>query len=120
VNGINISGNVIIEIKNITEKQLIVDDITWTCYGTLSNEDLEQNLFNVYPNPSKNNAVTIRLTNNNITSIQLYAITGQLIKNIKNPSLKDNKVIIDSIPSGIYLLKVNSNEAVATKRIIVE
>ncbi|RXP57043.1 T9SS C-terminal target domain-containing protein [Lutibacter sp. HS1-25] len=120
VSGINISGNVKIEIRNITEKQLIVDDITWTCYNTLSNEDLEQNLFNVYPNPSKNNTITISLSNNNITSIQLYAITGQLIKSIKNPSSKDHKVMIDYIPTGVYLLKVKSNEAVATKRIIIE
>ncbi len=120
VSGINISGNVIIEIRNITEKQVIVDDISWTCYNTLSNEDLDINLFNVYPNPSKNNTVTISLSDNEITSIQLFAITGQLIKNIQKPSSRNNKVMIDYIPSGIYLLKVKSDEAVSTKRIIVE
>lgn len=86
----------------------------------LSNEDLEQKLFSVYPNPSKNNTVTISLSDNEITSIQLFSITGQLIKNIQKPSSRDNKVMIDYIPSGIYLLKVKSDEAVATKKIIVE
>ena len=33
VNGIDISGDVTIEIRNITPKQVIVDNITWTCAG---------------------------------------------------------------------------------------
>src|SRR5699024_528146 len=32
VSGINISGDVVIEIRNATSRQIIVDDITWTCY----------------------------------------------------------------------------------------
>ncbi|SNR58356.1 Por secretion system C-terminal sorting domain-containing protein [Lutibacter agarilyticus] len=87
---------------------------------TLSVYKFVADLFNVYPNPSKNNSITIRLSNNEINTIQLFAITGQLIKSIKTPSSRDNKVMIDHIPSGVYLLKVKSDEAVATKRIIVE
>jgi len=37
VNGINISGDIIIEIKNTTSKQVIVDDISWTGFGTGGN-----------------------------------------------------------------------------------
>ena len=33
VNGINISGEVVIKITNVTSKQVIVDDIEWTAYG---------------------------------------------------------------------------------------
>lgn len=33
INNINISGNVIIEIRNITGFQVIVDDISWTCFA---------------------------------------------------------------------------------------
>lgn len=32
VNNINIGGNVIVEIRNNTAKQVTVDDISWTCY----------------------------------------------------------------------------------------
>src|SRR5699024_4746767 len=32
VSGINISGDVVIEIRNATSRQVIIDDITWTCY----------------------------------------------------------------------------------------
>jgi hypothetical protein len=33
VSGINIGGDVIIEIRNITAKQVAIDDITWTAYA---------------------------------------------------------------------------------------
>jgi len=33
VTGINVGGNVTIELRNITAKQVIVDDITWTAYA---------------------------------------------------------------------------------------
>ena len=33
VTGINIGGNVIIELRNVTTKQVIIDDISWTGYA---------------------------------------------------------------------------------------
>ncbi|MDA9339475.1 T9SS type A sorting domain-containing protein [Polaribacter sp.] len=36
VSGINVSGDIIIEIKNSTAKQVIIDDITWTSYSNTS------------------------------------------------------------------------------------
>lgn len=38
VNNINITGNITIEIKNITSNQVIIDDITWTGYSTNVND----------------------------------------------------------------------------------
>ena len=32
VNDINITGSVVVEIRNITANQVVVDDISWTCY----------------------------------------------------------------------------------------
>ncbi len=36
VSGINITGNIVIEIRNITSKQVVVDDISWTGYANTS------------------------------------------------------------------------------------
>ena len=33
VNDINIEGDVVIEVRNITSRQVIVDDISWTCFS---------------------------------------------------------------------------------------
>lgn len=45
VSGINISGNVIIEIRNITGKQVIVDDIEWSCYDSCVEPTTQASLF---------------------------------------------------------------------------
>ena len=34
VNSINVSGSVVIELRNVTSKQVIVDDISWTGYSS--------------------------------------------------------------------------------------
>src|SRR5690554_3002036 len=36
VNNVNISGDIVIEIRNITERQVIIDDITWTAYSAVN------------------------------------------------------------------------------------
>ncbi len=52
VNGIDISGDVIIEIKNIQGKQVIVDDITWTGFGGGGNT--APFISNITQNPASN------------------------------------------------------------------
>ncbi len=42
VNNINISGNIVIEIRNITSKQVIIDDINWTGYTAGPNISLSE------------------------------------------------------------------------------
>ncbi len=41
VNGINVSGNVTIEIRDITSKQVIVDNISWTGFSSSNDADAE-------------------------------------------------------------------------------
>jgi chitodextrinase len=121
VNNINLSGNFTLEIRNNTGKQVVIDDVSWTCYNTLSNEDFTNNLFNVYPNPSSNNTISISIKNNTeIKGVELYNTLGQLIVDIKQPKLDRNKINITNIPSGIYIIKVFNNNMYSTKRIIVE
>ncbi len=61
VNTINISGDVVIEIRNITSKQVIVDDITWTGYSATANNP--PSITNITQDPSAdvtpNNTVSV-------------------------------------------------------------
>lgn len=67
VNDINISGNVVIEIKNTTSKQVIIDDVFWTAFGGGGNTDpLITNIVQV-PSPD------------NVTSTDLVSVSADLI-----------------------------------------
>jgi hypothetical protein len=76
----------------------------------------------IYPNPS-NGIFNLRVENSAIrTNIQLISIDGKMIYNENVTSSNDKTIIkefnINSLPSGIYVLKIADNQSVLTKSII--
>ena len=90
---------------------------TWTTFTSscsLGVEDNElANSINLYPNPS-DNFVTIN-SDKSIQKIEVYNITGKLVKRLTN---FENKISINNLSSGIYFLKFSSDNATAVKKII--
>lgn len=72
---------------------------------TISNNNADTH-FLIYPNPTKN-IINIQNTNyQQIKNIEIYNISGQLIKTtIINKSF--TQIDISELPSGIYILKIN-------------
>ena len=88
---------------------------------TLSTLDFVKDLFNVYPNPAMNARVTISVQNNTeIEAIQFYNMIGQLIIEIQRPEIRYNKIEVNNIPSGMYIIKVFNNNEFSIKRLIVQ
>ena len=117
ISNIDIEGN--IEIKIIRagqeEDRVIIDDLTWTCYTTLSTP--EENLKNltIYPNPTNGNALYFNFTKD--VTIRMYNVLGKLVKTNKISS-ENNNIDISNLPKGIYLLKINSENQFITRKII--
>ncbi|CAG5079237.1 proprotein convertase P-domain-containing protein [Parvicella tangerina] len=93
ISGINITGNVIIEIINSTGDRVAIDDLTWTCYtGGGSNTDSEfssasgsvaenAGTFNLpltinNPSGSASTTTTIELTSGNASMLSNFAAVG--------------------------------------------
>ena len=72
----------------------------------------------IYPNPAINNEVTIA-SDVELKSIILYNINGQIIQEIKNPMRVDNSYKVNNLSSGFYLVQLATENAVATKKVIV-
>src|SRR5690606_36797426 len=52
---INVEGNVTIVIsEEAPGNRVAIDNLSWTCYSSLSNEEFSQETFNIYPNPVSN------------------------------------------------------------------
>ncbi|MDV7187518.1 endonuclease [Lutibacter sp. TH_r2] len=97
-----------------------IDDVKLEGTSTLSNDEFENNLFNVYPNPTKNNKVTIALNNTSeVNSVEFYNMAGQLIISKQQPTISNNKIEMDNIPSGMYIVKVQNNTSQSIKRLVV-
>ncbi|MEZ4796272.1 MAG: endonuclease [Flavobacteriaceae bacterium] len=117
LNNINVEGNVTILITEETTggDRVAIDDLSWTCYSSLSINDSELNLFKMYPNPISINKLEFYI--NQPTLVQVYDVLGKLIIS-KTISTDKNWVNISSLNKGIYLVKMTANKQTSIKKLI--
>jgi endonuclease I/chitodextrinase len=119
ISGINVTGNVIISITgNITAANRVrFDDLSWSCASSLGVDELDENSFNIYPNPSSGN-IKINFENSNEKySVQIFSVLGQKVfeKEYSNSS----SAAVNNLHKGIYLVKISTDTKSATKKLIV-
>ncbi len=86
--------------------------------GTAVNDLSFENSISVYPNPTSGN-VKIGLGNiNNAVSVDVYSLTGQLLKTVNNVS-SNSSIELGDLGQGYYILKVSDGQKSATKRVVV-
>ena len=92
--------------------------------ATTSNEDLtEARRFSAYPNPATDHfIVELQGFEAQDLDVQIYSLAGQLMTNESiqhnGTSLLKHEVNISTLPSGVYLLKVQGQDKVWTREIV--
>lgn len=111
IDNINISGNIVIKIINSeTGKRISIDDLSWVCYSDplATSEVSKDKSFSIYPNPVKNNELFVKGENlSKISKAEIYDLSGKLIQSIANPFKNSNKINLQGITKGTYILKTN-------------
>lgn len=80
-------------------------------------------LLDVYPNPTSDFVVVTFQANELNTTMNLIDLTGKKVfsKNTSNLSgLVQEKINISEIPSGIYLVTINSGNSIRTQKLIIQ
>jgi endonuclease I/chitodextrinase len=111
IDNINVAGNAIISLtdNSVTGNRVGFDDLTWECFSLSTAENTKENAFNVYPNPITNGILYVKGDNlNKIETAEIFDANGKLIQKIKNPFAESNKIILNKIPAGLYILKTAS------------
>lgn len=85
--------------------------------NTLSMPSLEANNISIYPNPVSGNILTI--DTNKPLKIEVYNVLGKKLIST-NVDSTNGKIDVGFLYSGIYMLKMISDEGTITKRIIKE
>jgi hypothetical protein len=88
----------------------------------LNESKLGDNSFSLYPNPVKNNLIIqINKDIENNSSIDIFNATGALVKSVRMEG-NGSKLEIDTntLPSGMYYLKLNTPNGTLTKKFIKE
>lgn len=83
--------------------------------GALSTAENELSNFAFYPNPTNDNIYFVGL--NTEAKVEIYTIEGRKVSTL---NIDVNNTANISLASGVYLLKVIQNDAIVTKRLIVE
>lgn len=90
--------------------------------GILATNEVKDNIesqFNIYPNPVKNGIFTIE-NNKNEAVFEVYDVSGKLVKQSEKLNKGINRININGIQKGIYIVKINSNGTAISKKIVVE
>ena len=87
-----------------------------TVCNTLSLDDEIINDFNIFPNPASE-IVSVTL-NQSQANFQLYSISGKLVLS-KQLNYGENRIHLSNLSSGIYLVRLNSEQSSITKKLII-
>ena len=122
VSNINISGDVEISLVNtVKDTRVMIDDMTWTCYApALATNDLSsaKSSFRISPNPVKNGEIYISGIDDlsKVSNVQIFDFNGKIVKSISNPFKGTNKINLNNLSKGMYILRINNQ----TQKFIVE
>jgi len=83
----------------------------------LSVEESEIVRFSVYPNPVSNGFVNIISKTNEAISVTVFDILGT---RVINKTLNGNTLNVTSLKSGVYILKLEQNGKVTTKKLVIK
>lgn len=92
---------------------------TSSCYNVIVsgiNENTTANNITIYPNPVKDQ-LSITAKNEKINSVNIISVTGKTVKTITQNTTTIN---VADLTKGFYLLQIQTDKGIATKRFIKE
>ncbi|WP_242117107.1 T9SS type A sorting domain-containing protein [Aestuariivivens sediminicola] len=83
---------------------------------TLSNDRRDIPEFSLYPNPTKTGYVNIVHRESTLPRVKLYTVSGQLVL---DEMVEHHSLDVSQLAPGIYFLRMNQDQSVLSKRLIV-
>ncbi|MDH7914152.1 endonuclease [Winogradskyella sp. SYSU M77433] len=117
ISDINIEGSITVEIvdNNSGDARVGIDDLSWTCYSSLSLVDNTFDNTTIYPNPVKSN-LNIELNSTEETLVEIYSILGKRV--LKTQINSSDSINLQTLKSGVYILKLTQNNSSVSKKLI--
>ncbi|WP_312823559.1 T9SS type A sorting domain-containing protein [Epilithonimonas sp.] len=114
---VNKSGSVKIKISYPTgtangNKQVTIDDVSWTAYETMAVVDATKGKANLV----KNTIVSNELIFDTTTKVSVYNITGQIVKTAE--VTENSRLDVSALPKGTYIVTSLLNGQAISQKII--
>jgi glycosidase len=115
----NLMDNTSINVTDVNAT-LVIEAGGYRIYGNqpstlgVTNFGLSQDIY-LYPNPSS----TYFTINANTSKVEVYSVTGQLVKSFKPDQSKDYQFVISDLNKGVYFVKaLNENNEVKVMKFV--
>jgi hypothetical protein len=95
-----------------------IDDITVSDPAGMEQLLGEENIADIFPNPSK--GIFTISQQNKAQSVEVYNLTGEKIYSNTNISQSIFDIDISSSPKGIYFVKITDGEKTQTKKLVIQ
>lgn len=111
---------VYISINCVSDDQFgfAVDDFKVTTTALGVNESLFASNFSIFPNPA-NSVLNVMVKNGlSVNQISMVDINGRTVKTINNTFDSQLEINVSDLAAGVYMLKVNTAQGVATSKFV--
>jgi len=93
-----------------------VYEITADCVPRLGVEDNFADRVQIFPNPASGEVITIQTPFSEEKQIVVFDILG---KKVIDTGLQNDQLNVSTLTSGVYLIRINQNNATATKKLVI-
>ena len=84
------------------------------------NENVSLSDITIFPNPSSTEINFSAKGSNTIKSVELYDVTGRMVKQIVGLNTKNYSIQREGLSNGLYITKIQLNKGSVSKKIILE
>jgi hypothetical protein len=96
---------------------LLIDNFVVT--QTLGTNEYLSGKFNVYPNPAANVINIANTVDATINTIEMSDLNGRVVKSVKM-NAAEGQVSVSDLATGVYMMKISTDQGVAIKKIVKE
>lgn len=107
-----------IECVSADVYMFMVDNFKVTATSVLSTTNFSANQFAVSPNPAADFIAVSNTENIKINAISITDLNGRVVKQINYSNVSDIQVNITDLTSGMYMMNINSENGIVTKKIV--
>ena len=99
--------------NNPDKEDIYIDKKSIALLTSINNINYQSSLFNIFPNPTTG-IIHINSSNQPVTKVSIFNLYGKLINEYHTSNFSAS-----ALPSGIYYIKIETNTASFTKKLIV-
>ena len=78
-----------------------------------------QSAVEIYPNPAKEKVSIIYPYNGTAVTLTLFSANGKIVKTLAITA-NETQIDVNSLLPGVYVLRMQSNESIVTRRLVIQ